>query len=199
MAGRGKSDRHEEEARRAQAEQEQALRERLEALRSTIADASADAQRTLAERRVDCILGMMVEGEWVNGSSHRLLAKEWGLSDSRVMAIAAEASRALVRYVREDKETRETMRARIITSLDRIAKKAEQRGSFAGYRDALEANVRLAQLYGFLKPDGATVKEESPFADWTEAEKEHFAETGERPTRFTNGNGHDPDGAAARH
>ena len=196
MAGKTKT-RMELEIRMADQRAQAEFKRRLDELKLDLAEQTDEAlHRTATEKRVDLMVELMCNGLWVTGSTHRQLSRDWGISPSRVMQLAGEAGRVMARYAREGKEEREAIRARIVTSIERIARKAEARGSYAGYRDALEAQTRLAQMHGFLKPvSDQPTSGDSEFADWSDAEKVSYAETGELPARLR-GNGHDTDAAA---
>jgi hypothetical protein len=139
-----------------------------------------EIEKTLTEARVDEIVGMMCAGQWVTGLSHRQLAEAWEVSHGRIEVYAAEASRVIRRWVRESPEDKHAYLAQLIQTFERLAQKAEDRGSQRGYRDAIEANKVLAMLHGVLKQQ-VEIEESSPFKGWTREEKERFAATGERP------------------
>lgn len=177
----------------AQQSEEERVKARLEALKARIEeDRDADLAKTVTEKRVEFIVELMVNGVWVTGSSHRQLAAAWGISLTRIDGLAAEARRVIARWVREDKEHVKEVRALIVLGIERITRKAESRGSRAGYRDALEGLKLQAQLHGLIKQKVEVEEVDSPFADWTREEKEAYALTGEVPARMR-GNGHDPD------
>ena len=173
------------------AEKDKRQAELLAKLRALAASESEESDEgfalTVTEQRISYIVNSMVNGGWITGVSHQQLADVWGLSLRRVDALAAEASRVIRRYYREDEETRKDMLARHCQTMERLAKKAEDIGSQRGFRDAIEATKTLAQLQGVL-----THKLEhevhdprlSFFHGWTRDEKEHFAVTGQRPARL---------------
>ena len=141
---------------------------------------------TLTEKRIDVIVEEMVNGMWVTGISHRELAQAWGLSLDRIEGLASEAYRLVRRLARETPQQTAEMRTRIVLSLERIARKAEGRGSRAGYRDALEGYKLLAQVHGLLreKVEVEHTNGNGPFEGWSREEKQHFADTGELPARL---------------
>jgi len=176
-------------AERQTAEERQRIEEALSKLRAlafTEAEASDEPlQKTRTEERLDVIVGLMVAGEWRSGHSHRQLAQAWNLSERRIEPLADEASRVIRRYVRDDPEARKDMRAKIVLHLERIASKAERRGSKNGYRDALVAYTKIAEIYGLVRQVVEVDEKPTRFDGWTTEEVELFAATGERPARLT--------------
>jgi hypothetical protein len=179
------ADKTEEERRR-----QEELKQKLAAL--AVRDGETDeSDLTRTEARIDQILAMMVDGQWVTGKTSRGLATLWNMSTSRVENYAAEASRIIRRYYRDDPEARKDLLARHCQTMERLAQKAEANGPKT-YREAIEANKVLAQLQGVLKVQLVADVTDSRlqfFAGWTSEEKLHFAETGERPARFTKEDG----------
>lgn len=175
--------------------EEQTHKERIESLKLHLREQTdVDYAKTVTEKRVEFLMDMMVNGAWVTGSTHQQLSKAWGISTTRIDGLAAEARRNIARWVREDKEHVAEVRSLIILGIERITRKAELRGSQAGYRDALEGLKLQAQLHGLIKQK-VELEEVSQFDGWTREELEHFADTGEMPARLRGGNGHDPDAA----
>lgn len=142
-------------------------------------------QLTVKEKRIDVIVRMMCSGNWVTGLSHQMLADAWGLSIPSVEGIAAEANRHVRMLVRLAPEEQKDMLARLVQNVERLAQKAEARGSKTGYRDALEANKFLAQLFGVVKTEVEVADKRGEFATYTDAELEQYLRTGERPKKKT--------------
>jgi len=139
---------------------------------------------TAHEARVDVCMRMMASGNWVSGLSHQMLAEAWGVKPSAVFNYATQASQHIKALVRlGGAEERESLLAQLVQNVERLAQKAEARGSRAGYRDALEANKFLAQLLGLVTHKVEVDDRRSPFEGWTTEELEHFSKTGERPKR----------------
>ena len=150
-------------------------------------DEDVDLARTVIEKRIDAILSAMVNGEWITGVSHAQFAELFDVGLKSIEIYAAEASRIIRRYYREDKDARAEYLARHCQSMERLAQKAEALGSKRGYRDAIEAVKTLAQLQGVLKTSFEVDIEDQrlrQFDGWTRDEKEHFVVTGERPARL---------------
>jgi hypothetical protein len=155
--------------------------------------------RTLTERRIDVIVEDMVNGMWVTGMSHRELAEAWGIGIDRIEALATQAYHVIRRLVRETPEQRDEMRSRIVVSIERIARKAEGRGSKNGYRDALKGYELLAQVHGLIRNrvevDHSTGAGEGEFAGWTRDEKQRYVDTGQYPERLRGSEAHGDDAA----
>jgi hypothetical protein len=141
-------------------------------------------QLSRREERVDLVVRMMTSGNWVAGLSHQQLSDAWGCTVSAVESYAAEAHRNIRLFVRTSPEEMREQLARLIQNFERLAQKAEVRGSKNGYRDAIEANKFLAQLYG-LAPTKVELDDHRapPFEQWSDEELERFTKTGERPRR----------------
>lgn len=144
---------------------------------------TAEFLLTVKEKRIDVIVRMMCSGNWVTGLSHQMLADAWGLSIPSVEGIAAEANRHVRLLVRLAPEEQKDMLARLVQNVERLAQKAEARGSKTGYRDALEANKFLAQLFGVVKTEVEVVDKRVEFAGWSDEELQTYLKTGERPKK----------------
>lgn len=142
--------------------------------------------KTKTELRVEMIVDMMASGQWISGQTHRLFSKQWGISTGRIDELAAEANRVIRSYIRDagNPERRAEIVARITQNVERLAAKAEQAGP-KSYRDALEGQRLLAQLYGVLVEKHLDMVED-PFKGWTEEQLDRFARTGEQPEQRVN-------------
>jgi hypothetical protein len=129
--------------------------------------------------RVALIADMMAGGRWVLRISARQLAATWGISESRVRHISAEANRVLRQELSPD--DRDAIRTKLIATLDRVILLSMHRHR---YRDAVLAIQTYADFLG-LRTQRVMVTEENPerFAGWSAAELRRYAETGEAPVR----------------
>lgn len=163
------------------------LRDRIRALGPLAKDdEEPDAlgyKMTVKEKRIDVIVRMMVSGNWVTGLSHQMLSDAWNLRVPTVEHMACEANRAVRLLVRLQPEAQKEQLARIIQNAERIAQKAEAKGSKSGYRDALEANKFLAQLFGLVKTEVEVTDKRAEFAGWSDEELATYLATGERPKK----------------
>jgi hypothetical protein len=82
--------------------------------------------RTSTEVHIDEIVSRMVAGRWLTGVSHQELAREWGLSVSRVEELATEANRIIRRFARAA-GTRETLQAQLVLTVDAVRVAALER------------------------------------------------------------------------
>ena len=101
--------------------------------------------------RIDEILEIISRGEWSGLRTQRELAKRWGCS-SDAMTNYAQAAFAVARKLTmlDTPEARESMRAAIIGSTERIRDRAFEIDELG---DALRANELLAKLHNLLLPD----------------------------------------------
>ena len=166
---------------------EQRRREFLASLASKTKD--GEVSKTKTEQRVEFIMDLMAQNQWVIGISDRQFAQIWNVSRERVRNLAGEASRNLRRLVREDDETRKDMLAMVIQTFQRLGHKAEKEGSARGLEVAGAMTERFARYYGLEPPKKISLETKDAFAGWTAEEVAHYAETGEKPERLKRGNG----------
>jgi hypothetical protein len=182
----------------AEAEKRRKTQEALKALSATPAELAEQEQElqaerraaghpdplpaalTLTEQRVDAIVDLMLSGQWVQQQSERQLNRTWGLSVTRIRNLAAEASRTIRRYMREDEGARQDALNEALISFDRIARKAEGIGTPNGLRVAKDTRVDKLTFMG-LKPATRIAIRKDEMANWSDDELAHFVETGERP------------------
>jgi len=98
----------------------------------------------LKRDRVQYVVDMMVEGQWVPGI-HAKLGKIWGCSVSSVEAYAAEANRVITRVI--DAPTREELRAAVVAQLWDIRQQATG-GKFKDFKAAVQATLGVAEVLG---------------------------------------------------
>lgn len=110
------------------------------------------ATLTLREQRVDEVVRMMAQGQWMAGVSHAQLAKKWGVVPGTVEHVALEANRILRRNFRTDAEGRKDATALILQTFEVIRVRAMLAGSAGGLRVALEATEALGRYLGLEPP-----------------------------------------------
>lgn len=159
---------------------------------------------TEMERRLDQVLQLMNQDLWVNGRSHRMMMQEWGVSLTVVKTVAAEAGRIFRGFWRQKQEelaaefesrlrNLELRARRVVRKRQRKIVRRENGRRFVDYEDVedLEENFAAqisaielaARLRGMLVQKVEVKAPEDEFSGWTDAELEHFANTGERPKR----------------
>lgn len=84
--------------------------------------------------RVERIGDMMRSGEWIRGVSDGELAKEWGLSASRVRELSAEAWRNVCRDADSPQKARPNIVGTLLVAMDR-ALEAKKFGDVAKIAD----------------------------------------------------------------
>ncbi len=136
------------------------------------------AELTPREKRIDEIVGMMSQGAWFAGASHRQLAKQWGIHPGTVEHLAAEANRLLRFVFREDDESRKDLRARTLQNFEVIRVRAMMGGTPAALRVSLEANESLARYLGFEPPKVVRVSQEDELGKLTDDELDEVARDG---------------------
>jgi hypothetical protein len=132
--------------------------------------ATWEAGLTPTERRVEQILDLMLAGRWLSGQTDKLLARDWQVSPSYVRSLAAEASRLLKRYVREDPEFREEQRAKLVTLFAAIGHRAMIMGTPNGLRVALQAAEMQGRYLGVEPPKEIRVRSRGDFDGMSDAE-----------------------------
>lgn len=118
------------------------------------------ASLTPRERRVDEVVQLMQRGQWFGASSHRFLAKKWGVHPGTVEHIATEANRLIrlqFRYDR-DPDARKDALARTIRTFETIHQLAMASGTVAGLRVALEAQEAFGRYVGIEPPKNLRVR-----------------------------------------
>lgn len=93
----------------------------------------------------DCMM-LMTEGLWVSGASHANIAFKHGVSPATVKDWATSASRVLRLAVEADPED---IRARLITTLERIVQSAMSR-DLPELKTAVSAVAEQAKLLGLV-------------------------------------------------
>jgi hypothetical protein len=102
------------------------------------------SELTATEQRIDEIIKLMCDGQWITATSCRVLAESWGLSPGSVEQIAVEASRTLRRMFRWFDDG-DAVLGYARQSFQRLAVKAERDGN---YRDAILGIDKLAEYTG---------------------------------------------------
>lgn len=112
------------------------------------------ASLTPRERRVDEVIQLMNGGAWYGASTHRALAKRWGVHPGTVEHIAAEANRTIRLQFRYDKdpEARRDALARTIRTFEMIHMRAMSSDTVGGLRVALEAQELFGRYVGIEPP-----------------------------------------------
>ena len=109
------------------------------------------SQQKTRNERVDHVLDLISRGEWGGLKTQLALARQWGCSKD-AMTNYAQAAFAVARKLTmlDTPEARESMRAAIIGSTERIRDRAFEIDELG---DALRANELLAKLHNLLLPD----------------------------------------------
>lgn len=114
---------------------------------------SAPAVETLTKvQRIDHIIRMMVDGEWVTGKSAPRLAKEWNLSTNTIERDSAEASRRIRDLVTP--QEREELKARYLAKLEGVLARALESGKFEAAKGILELE---GKALGHFEPEKVEV------------------------------------------
>lgn len=125
---------------------------------------------TPRELRVDEIVQMMAQGQWMAGVSHRQLAEKWGVTPGTVEHIACEANRQLRTVFRRDEESLKDLRAMVLQTFEVIRVRGLLARSPGGLRVALEANEALGRYLGIEPPKKLSIREGGEFDNMTDAE-----------------------------
>jgi hypothetical protein len=141
------------------------------------------AELSQREQRIDEILGMMVQGQWFAGASHRALAQRWGIVPGTVEHLAAEANRLLRFVFRTDDEGRKDLVARVLQNFEVIRVRGMVGGSPAHLRVALDANETLARYLGLEPPKQMRVRAEDELDGLTPEQLEEVAREGSLATQ----------------
>jgi hypothetical protein len=119
------------------------------------------ARKTTMEVRVDYVISRMTACAW-SAKESRDCARKWGVSDTVVKSVAAEASRAIRRHAEIDPEE---MKARILAAVDEIVAACKKTKN---WNAALKGLDLLCRGYGVYAPvevalsgDLATMSEEA--------------------------------------
>lgn len=123
--------------------------------RARAKDGDLDEVRPVPEtkaERIDRIIEMMVDGEWVTGKSAPHLAKEWGLSTNTIERDSAEASRRIRDLVTP--QEREELKARYLAKLEGVLSQALARGKFEAAKGILELE---GKALGHFEPEKVEV------------------------------------------
>jgi len=100
--------------------------------------------KTVAERRLETIVALMVRQAWTP-LARKSLARKWGVVENVVERAAAEASR----YIRLHMDSNvDDMRQLILSSLQDIAQEARGKRHFMG---ALKAIDQMSKIYGLYQ------------------------------------------------
>ena len=103
-------------------------------------------KKTPMERRIDHIIGKMLQMAWSPKEKRACMAK-WKLSQSAVETAAAEASR----YIRRSQEeNREDVKERILAGIEDIVAAARSKGNLNA---AIKAMDMLARAHGVYLPE----------------------------------------------
>jgi hypothetical protein len=140
---------------------------------------------TDTEKRVDEIVQKMLSGAWLSGVSERALAKAWNVAPGTVRKLAVEASRAVKRYIRTDKDAQEEARAQVIQTFEVIRAKAMAKGDPQSLRVALDATRALGFYMGVepAKKLDVTQRDTAFMDGWTPEEKLAYSQGGESARR----------------
>lgn len=136
------------------------------------------ATLTPREKRIDEIVGMMSQGNWFAGASHRRLAQQWGIHPGTVEHLAAEANRLLRFVFRTDDDGRKDLLARTLQNFEVIRVRAMVSGTPAALRVALEANESLGRYLGIEPPKRVQVSQADELANLTDEELDEIARDG---------------------
>ena len=142
-----------------------------------------EAGLTVQERRIEEIVQMMAQNEWLPRVSERELAKKWNVTPSTVRNISAEANRQLRKMLREDETMREETRAELIQTFRVIQKKGFECFDPQGLRVALEATKALGLYMGLEPPKQVELGGPDAFEDMSDEELDKFIDTGKRANR----------------
>lgn len=134
------------------------------------------ASLTPREQRIDEVLRMMSQGQWMTGVSHRQLAEKWGMHPDTVAAIAAEANRLLRRTFREDKDGRAEARAAILQTFEVVRVRGMLGGSAPHLRVALDATECLGRYLGLEPPKRLEVGQPDEFEGLTDEQLRDVAD-----------------------
>ena len=138
------------------------------------------ASMTPREQRIDQIVGMMSQGNWFAGASHRALAKSWGVHPGTVEHLAAEANRLLRFVFRNDDESQKDLRARTLQNFEVIRVKALVAGTPSALRVSLDANEMLARYLGFEPPKRVQVSQDDELGNMSDEQLDEIARDGAR-------------------
>lgn len=136
------------------------------------------AQLTPREKRIDEIVGMMSQGAWFAGASHRRLAQQWGVHPGTVEHLASEANRLLRFVFRNDDESRKDLLARTLQNFEVIRVRALLAQTPAALRVSLDANETLARYLGFEPPKRVQVTQEDELGKLTDEQLDEIGRDG---------------------
>jgi hypothetical protein len=136
------------------------------------------ATLTPREQRIDEIVGMMSQGQWFAGASHRALAQRWGIHPGTVEHLAAEANRLLRFVFRNDDDSQKDLRARTLQNFEVIRVKALVAGTPSALRVSLDANEMLARYLGFEPPKRVQVSKDDELGNLTDEQLDQVASGG---------------------
>lgn len=91
--------------------------------RKSLTRARATPEQTA--ERVEVIVGMMRRGEWRRGESGPELARSWGLADTALQHLAAEASRIVAREVSDPERVKVDVSTVLLRDLHRASEACE--------------------------------------------------------------------------
>ncbi len=153
------------------------------------------AALTTREQRVETIRDLMSQGRWLRGVTSKFLAHQWQLTPHSVENIAAESSRSLRRYAMENQEARDAIRDQILHTFEVIRAKGLASPDPAGWRVAMEANLKFGAYLGFEPAKRIEVTERTADAmdEWSDAKLKRFSEGREARGALGEANGTDPD------
>lgn len=140
-----------------------------------------EASLTPAERRIEQITDLMLAGRWLSGQSDKLLAQDWGCTPSYVRGLAAEASRGLRRFVRDqDPEFRADRRAELVALFGAVARRAMLMNTPNALRVVLQAGELQGRYLGVEPPRSLNVNHDPDgFGNLTDEQLERFASGGQ--------------------
>jgi hypothetical protein len=125
---------------------------------------------TPAETIVGQIEDLMLAGRWAAGRSDKLLAQELGRSPSYIRSLAAEASRGLRRFVRDqDADFRHERRAQLIAVFGAVQQRAMAMNTPNALRVVLEAAELQGRYLGVEPPKVLEVNRRGEFDDLTDS------------------------------
>ncbi|MFZ5896450.1 MAG: hypothetical protein ACOY0T_35680 [Myxococcota bacterium] len=139
------------------------------------------ATKRLTEQRIDVLLETMIEGTYLTGQTDRELAELWGVSRQRVQNLAAEASRVLLRYSRENPEIGQMALAQAVQNWARLRVKAEALGTEKGFAVAQHSDELTLTYLGMKPAEKLDVSSRESFANWSDDELKEYLATGKRP------------------
>lgn len=111
-------------------------------------------QHALTERRIDEIMHLMRSLQFIRGETGKILAKQWGLSESRVAHLTAQASQRIRQHFGDPKEIATTIQI----ALDKIFRDALEHGERKHAIDALRLWAEVSGAKSSVKHEFITTE-----------------------------------------